>query len=197
MIYYLAWYIFFILSKLFFPLKISGLESIPRQGSFIFASNHRSYLDPMLVGLCYRRKLSYVAKDTLFKNKFFGFLLNQVGAFPVRRNAPDIRSIKEALKRLKRGCPIVIFPEGTRVSTGEGKKPELGAGFLAVKADVPVVPVFIEGSDRVLPPGSPRLKPGPIYVTIGKPMRFLQPHDYPRIAAEIMDAVSSLRSNNK
>src|SRR3989338_365801 len=114
MVYWIAHVLFVIVSKLIFPIKVKGREYIPAQNSFILASNHLSNLDPMILGLASRRRLSYIAKESLFKNKIFGVILHQVGAFPIKREAADFRAIRETLRRLKKGSPIVIFPEGTR-----------------------------------------------------------------------------------
>ena len=141
------------LAAIFSPLKISGREKIPPGGGFIVASNHISNLDPFLIGLCFHRRIAYMAKDSLFRTKIGGFFFRQVEAFPVRRGEQDVWAVREAMKRLKRGLPVLMFPEGTRQGKGPRQKVHSGIGFLAVKAGVPILPVHIRGADKVLPPG--------------------------------------------
>ena len=116
MLYWTAHYLFCLLRMIYFPITLYGRENIPARGSFIFASNHLSNLDPMLLGLCSGRRLSYMAKDSLFKNKIIGFILSLVDAFPINREGPDVRALRESLRRLKAGRPLVVFPAGTRGS---------------------------------------------------------------------------------
>ena len=187
MIYGIAWVIWKILRTLSFPLKVQGKENVPAKGACIFASNHLSYLDPMIIGGCFPRRVSYLAKDSLFKNKLFGFFLNGVGAFPVKRDTADIGAIKEALKRLKAGCPLVLFPEGTRLTSQ--KEIQAGVALIAVKSGVPVVPVYLKGSNQVLPPGAKFLKRCPVSVTFGAPKIYSKEISYPKIAAQIMQEI--------
>ncbi len=194
MIYWISHFIFVAISKLFFPVRVKGLHHIPAKGSFILASNHLSNLDPMLLGIASRRKLSYIAKESLFKNKFFGFFLRKVNAFPIKRDSLDIGAIKEALKRLRNSSPIVIFPEGTRTQTVEIKEPQPGIGLLAVKANVAVVPTLIDGSDKVLAPGQKMLRPGAITVSFAPPIFCSTQDSYPQIASRIMQEIYNLRS---
>ncbi len=190
MIYTIAWCLWHILRIISFPLKIRGKENTPQQGAFILASNHLSYLDPMTIGGCFPRRISYMAKESLFKNKIFAFILNSVGAFPVKKETGDIGAIKEALKRLKMGCPLVLFPEGTRISTQKQNYP--GVAFIAAKSGVPVVPVCIQGSDQVLPSGKKFLRRRPVSVSFGKPQVYAKENSYQEIADCIMKEIHSL-----
>ncbi len=191
--YHFARLWFIVLSKLYFPIQVTGLENIPARAGCIFASNHVSNLDPFIVGICCRRPLSYVAKDSLFKNKFFAYVLGIVGAFPIKRNSVDFRALRQALKRLSEGHPLLVFPEGTRLAKDGERKIQPGIGFLAVKSGVEVIPVFIQDSEKSLPPGARKLTRHPVRVYIGKGRKFLQDEDYPRIAKEIMDSVMALK----
>lgn len=187
MIYGIAWILWKIFRTLSFPLKVLGKENVPRKGACIFASNHSSYLDPMIIGGCFPRYISYMAKDSLFKNKLFAFFLNGVGAFPVKRDSADISAIKEALKRLKKGFPLVVFPEGTRLSSQ--KEIHSGAAFIAAKSGIPVIPVYIKGSDRVRPPGAKFLKRYPVSVSFGLPKIYSKEISYEEIAKQIMQEI--------
>jgi len=133
-----------------------------------------------------------MAKDTLFDNKIMGFMLRHVETFPVRRGTSDIGALRETLRRLKRGLPVVMFPEGTRKGSGKEVAIQTGIGFLAVKGEVPVLPVFIEGSDQVLPPGAKMFKRRRVSVTFGTPLKFSKEQPYPDIVNNIMDNIQLL-----
>jgi len=192
MIYWILYYIIKISGQIFSPRTILGKEHIPKAGSFILASNHKSNLDPLLIGLCFHRRISYMAKDSLFQNPIMRFFLQHVEAFPIRRGASDVRALRESLRRLKRGLPVVVFPEGTRQGTGIKSKTHPGIGFLAVKGRVPVIPVHIDGSDKVLPPKSRIPKRARITISFGKPILFSEGQSYPDIVTAIMKEIEAL-----
>ena len=194
MIYWIAHGIIAALSKIFFPITVYGFQNIPRRTPIIFASNHRSNLDPVLIGLASSRRLSYIAKESLFKNPAFSFILYQVGAFPIRRDSGDAGAIKEAIKRLKKGGRVVIFPQGTRMVTLEEAKIQSGIGLLAVKSGAVIIPVYIDGSEKVMPPGAKFFKRSRINVSFGKPTNFSIEEPYEAIARRTMDGIKALAS---
>ena len=130
-----------------FRLRRTGHHHIP-SGGVILASNHRSFLDPFLIGLCLRRPIYFVSKQELFKNPLVGWFLNNMGAFPVRRGESDEESMETARQLLANGSAVVIFPEGTRRPTGSLGRPKRGVGRLALESGAPVVPVAVKGSER-------------------------------------------------
>jgi 1-acyl-sn-glycerol-3-phosphate acyltransferase len=132
---------------LLFRLRRTGHRHIPA-GGVILAANHRSFLDPFVVGCCLRRPIYFVAKQELFRNPLRGWLLNCLGAFPVRRGESDEASVATALGLLARGQAVVIFPEGTRVRSGSLGEPRRGVGRLALASGAPVVPIALTGTDR-------------------------------------------------
>jgi len=192
MFYWIAYVFLKLLSKIFFPCRYEGLEHLPKKGSYLVASNHVSNLDPIILGLSVWRKFSYIAKESLFKKKLFRFIMHQVGAFPIKRDSSDFRAIREAFKRLKRGCPVILFPEGTRQGKNASRRALPGVGLIAVKSQLPVIPVFIRGSDQVLPPGKRVLKRHPVTVSFGKPLHFSKDQSYPDISRLIMENIYSL-----
>jgi 1-acyl-sn-glycerol-3-phosphate acyltransferase len=192
MIYWVSYYIIKAIGQIISPRTIIGKENILREGGIILASNHKSNLDPLLIGLCFNRRIAYMAKESLFRNRFVRFFLTQVQAFPIRRGEADIRALREAIRRLKRGFPLVVFPEGTRQGSGKEGKVESGIGFLAVKSGVPVIPVNIQGSDKVLPPKSKMPKRERVTVSFGKPMTFSAEQSYPEIVTSIMKEIEAL-----
>ncbi len=164
---------------------------------FIIASNHISNMDPFILGLASRRRLSYVAKESLFYSKLLRYLLYRVDAFPIKRGGADFRAMRETLRRLKKGAPVVLFPEGTRQIAGVERKVHEGIGFIVAKAGVPVIPAYIKDSDKVLPPGSKILKRHRVTVFFGEPLHFTKHQSYADIAHQVMEKVSSLALGHK
>ncbi len=127
-----------------FSLQIEGKENIPKDGGYVFASNHRSYEDPILISFPTRVPFAYMAKEELFEKNFaFTALIKAFGAFPVVRGSGDMSVIDESINRLNKGYNLVIFPEGTRSKDGKVGKGKTGVALIAAKAQVPVVPVGI------------------------------------------------------
>lgn len=178
--------------KLFLPIHVIGVDNIPSKGAFILAGNHLSYLDPVVFGAFCFRSLCYLAKAELFKNPFFGWLLRKVNAFPLKRNASDVSAIKEALRHLNAGKGIILFPEGTRSDDARVKKGLGGVGFLSRKANVPIVPAFIKGTDKALPKKAKFVKRYPITVVYGKPIICDDRVDDVEMAAFVMKAIARL-----
>ncbi|RKY31093.1 MAG: 1-acyl-sn-glycerol-3-phosphate acyltransferase [Candidatus Omnitrophota bacterium] len=196
MLYNLFRFIFFVIFKLLFRYEVRGRENIPKSGGFILASNHVSYLDPIAVGIGTSRRLSYLGRHDLFSNPFFSLALYKAGVVPIKRKSADLAALKEAMRRVKRGLGLVIFPEGTR---GAGlKEVQPGIGFLAAKLNVPVVPVFVRGTEKALPKASKFIKPVKISVFFGRQISIERRTPYPDIAQKIMDSIRRLscESNN-
>jgi 1-acyl-sn-glycerol-3-phosphate acyltransferase len=157
--------------KLFVRLEVKGAENVPQKGSFVFASNHQSNLDPFLLGVATQRKLAYFAKAELFRYRLGAFLLRKVNAFPVRRGRNDRDAIQHSLHCLESGLGLVFFPEGSRFHGPEDRtKAKPGMAMVASRSGSPVVPARIIGSDRVLPPGATFPRPGRVKVVFGKPL---------------------------
>ncbi len=192
LIYAIAFVIMKVTSLLFCPFRAVGRENIPSRGAFIFACNHQSNVDPVLVGLNVKRVVHYMAKDSLFKNPVFGFVLRGCGAFPVKRGRIDKGALKEALGYLESGEPLLIFPQGTRRKAGEERKVNPGLGFLAVKSGVPVVPVRLIGTDKVLPKGAKWFHRHPVTLVFGKPLTFKPDQDYAEASLGALDRILSL-----
>lgn len=129
--------------KAFYRYKFINNNSIPHEGAYIIASNHMSFSDPVLLGLGQRRRLFFMAKQELFKNKFFGGLIRALGAFPVERGAGDGKAIKTGEDLIKEGKVMTIFIEGGRTKTGEFMRPRSGCALVAQQMQVPVIPACI------------------------------------------------------
>jgi 1-acyl-sn-glycerol-3-phosphate acyltransferase len=197
MIYWIGFVLVKILDKIYFTTRYIGRENLPAKGSFILACNHLSNVDPFIVGTSVWRHFNFIAKDSLFKNKILGFFFAEFGAVPIKRDSSDFHAIREVLRRMKKGDPLVLFPEGTRGVTGREKKIQPGIGMIALKSDVPVIPTFIQDSDKALPNGKKWFKRYPVKVTFGKPMRFSQDEAYTEVASKIMQSVNELAANQQ
>jgi len=161
-----------ILLPWYFDWTVEGTERLPESGAAIVVANHVNYLDPLAMGLALRRPLHFMAKRELFNNPVIGWLLRKVYAFPVRRGAADRQAIRHALKILKEGEVLALFPEGTRSATGNLQELQRGAAMLALRSGAPVIPMVILGGYEALAGGRKIPRRGPLTVRIGKPLIF-------------------------
>lgn len=155
---------------LYFRLVRIGREHVPSEGPVIFAANHRSFLDPFIIGTLMRRPVYYVAKRELFSNRLTGWFLNSLGAFPVNRGASDEEMVTTAKAILARGDAIVIFPEGTRIRPGTLGEPKRGIGRMALETGAAVVPIALIGTEAVR--RGWRIRPHRVRIRVGRPLRF-------------------------
>jgi len=190
-LYFLAKVLCFIFFKGFFRTEVTGQENIPKSGPFILAANHTSFLDPPLLGFACPRVLHYLARSTLYRNRFFSFLISSLHAIPLDREGSAL-ALKKALAVLQRKQALVIFPEGTRSPDGQLQPPRPGIGFIAQKSGAPVIPVFISGSHQALPVGARFIRPAKIRIKIGPPRIWKTP-DYAEIGSQIMEEIRKLR----
>ena len=150
-----------------FRPKVTGREYIPETGPVILAPVHRSFADFGFAAFCTDRKLFFMTKDEMWKKKWLGKLLLSVGAFPVHRESADREALQRAEEVLRKGSPLVLFPEGTRREGPVIEDLMEGAAFLSARTDAPIVPIGIGGSDLAMPKGSAIPKPMTIQVVIG------------------------------
>jgi glycerol-3-phosphate dehydrogenase (NAD(P)+) len=171
----------------YFRLRRLGTEHIP-EGGVILASNHRSFLDPFAIGCCLGRPIYFVAKQELFKNPLLGWILNCLGAFPIKRGASDEESVATSLALLERGEAVVIFPEGTRIRTGSLASPKRGVGRLALQSGSPVVPIAVTNSERARKGW--RIRPVKVHIRCGPPLTFPRVDDpSPFLAGEVTERI--------
>ena len=156
----------------YFRMKRIGMEHIPADGPLIIAANHRSFMDPWVIGMMLRRPVYYVAKTELFHHRIPAWLLSSLGAFPVDRGGGDRDAMDAARRILERGDVVVIFPEGTRTRPGALGAPKRGVGRLALETGAPVVPVALIGTEAVR--RGWRIRPHKVRIRAGRPLRFPQ-----------------------
>jgi len=159
-----------ILTSWLFDLKVYGAEHLPPSGGVLLISNHESNLDPVLLGVQVRRRISFIAKTELFRNPLFSWLITSLNAFPVRRGERDVGAIREALRRLHAGHVLTMFPEGTRTRNGEIGRIQPGIAMLIKRADVPIIPAVIDGAWKAWPRGKKLPRRYPIRVMYGPPL---------------------------
>ncbi|MDP6381455.1 MAG: lysophospholipid acyltransferase family protein, partial [Phycisphaerae bacterium] len=130
---------------------------LPNMGGVLVVSNHQSYLDPILSALGATRPFNPMARASLFRNWAFSWLIRSLFAFPIKRTTGDLGAIREALRRLRQGKIVLVFPEGTRTSDGSIGQIQEGVVAIASRAGVPIVPMVVDGAfeawprDRSLP----------------------------------------------
>lgn len=174
MLYYIGKFISWLIAKIFGRLRVIGAENVPRTGGVVLAPNHTSYIDPPLAGVGCRRKVWFMAKAELFAIPVLGAIIPRVGAFPVRRSTADRQALRRAHELLTAGEVVNIFFEGGRSPDGRLLPPELGPAMIALRAEVPIVPVALINADRLLPRHSAFLHFTRVTVVFGEPLTF--PH---------------------
>jgi 1-acyl-sn-glycerol-3-phosphate acyltransferase len=182
-----------------FDQRVYNRHYEPADGGVVYISNHQSFLDPMLVSDTLRRPGNYMARDTLFANRWFRLLIGSLGAFPIRRGTADIAALKEAIRRLKQGRAVVIFPEGTRTPDGRIGPFLPGVSVLSQRAADWTVPVLIDGAFEAWPKDRALPGPGRIYVEYGRPISRQEasgqtPEDFAqRVRRTLIDMQTDLR----
>jgi len=183
--------------KIFFRFQVINSKNVPEKGGVIVATNHVSYLDPLVIGCAVKkRQATYMAKKGLFKILLIGTFVKTF-SFPVDRDKPTPSSIKEAVNRLKKGELIVMFPEGSRSRDGSLLDAKRGAGMIAAMSGAIVVPAFIDGTHKALPVSAKFIKLSKIKVIFGNPMEIKgvkTGKDFQeRIGNDIMKAIKNLK----
>jgi len=163
-----------------------GVRYVPRTGAVILVCNHQSFLDPVLATMALPREACYMARDSLFRRRLFKRLIESLNAFPIRRSAADLTAVKGALRRLKQGMALVMFPEGTRTLDGRVGPMLPGLGTIARKAAVPIVPTLIDGAFQAWPRGRALPRPASVIVEYGPPIR---PAEFADLTAEELVAL--------
>ncbi len=141
MIIFLTW----LVGKIFYRLKVYGLEHYYPRGA-ILAANHTSFFDPPVIAVSWPEEVHFLARETLFKNRFFGALIRNVNTHPVTGGAGDIGVMKTILSLLEQGKKVVLFPEGTRSKSGELQAFKAGISMLVSRTNTAIIPIYIDGA---------------------------------------------------
>lgn len=180
-----------------YRIKIEGAENMPKTGPVLLCSNHVAAKDPVVLGLCQKRQVFYMAKEELFANPFIGKILRGLGAFPVKRGSGGADALEEGYKLLGDNAVVGVFIEGHRSETGELQKPKTGAALLAYRTKAPVVPVCITAEDGKRPRAFHKM-----LISFGKPITAEQlaiPDESSmqlrRASRTIMGEITNLRVN--
>lgn len=183
--------------RLFYKIDIQGIENIPKEGPAILCSNHIHAFDSVLYVTRIKRMVYAMGKEELFDTKFKNKFMRSLGVFPVKRDSvASEEGINEAIKYLNNGELLMIFPEGTRNGLEKGVKPKKGIALIALKANVPIIPMAMEGNFKFFTK---------IKIRIGKPMEFseyylkedekINPRHLILVTNQVMDEVMRLKNS--
>ena len=170
--YWAGWTLTRVMCRAVFRRREAGWENVPTSGPFILAANHDSFMDPPLVGGSCPRPISYLARESLFHNPVFGWVLRRVGSVPVDRDGASGKGLKTILDRLLAGDGIILFPEGTRSQDGRLQRGRPGIGLVVLKSGAPVVPARVFGTFEAFGRHRRWPRPSSVGVRLGAPLRF-------------------------
>ena len=153
-----------------FQVRALDRHRVPRRGGVILASSHQSFLDPLLVAVGLQRRVTFLARETLFRRSAFAGLIRSLGAVAIRRESLGVSGVRSSVELLREGRVVLVFPEGTRTRDGEIGLVRPGVCLMAHRAGVPVVPVTICGAYEVWPRNRLLLRPGHIEMRFGRPI---------------------------
>lgn len=151
-----------------FGYRFRFAEPLPPEGGLLVLSTHQSLLDPVFLGIACERRLSSLARASLFRFGPFGALIRGLDAVPIDRAAPSLAAMKTVIAKLRDGAALVIYPEGTRTSDGHPGEIKPGFALIAKRAGVPIVPVAIVGAWECWPRQRPFPLPGRVHVEFGR-----------------------------
>jgi len=175
-----------------FSLRTEGMHNVPRTGPLLVVANHQSFLDPVAIGLAVRRKLIYLARKTLFRNRFFTWLIRSLNAVPIDQEGIGKEGIRTVSEQLHMGKAVLVFPEGERTPHGDMLPLKPGVHLLIKRTLAPILPVGIAGAyhswprSRKLPIPAPLFMPpwaGTLAVSIGAPLDARRFAELPRAQA--------------
>ena len=166
----MAW----LLCHSYFRISSKGRQHIPGHGPFLIACHHSSYLDPVSIGVVMPGFISYLAREDIFRPPL-KWVIEHLFVYPISRDSGDIKALRIAQDLLKKGHRVLLFPEGTRSDTGRVKTFKAGVGLIALRTQVPVLPVYIRGAYDCWPRSRRLPLPGRIRVFFGPP---LMPEDF-------------------
>jgi 1-acyl-sn-glycerol-3-phosphate acyltransferase len=171
-----------VVATVFGRVRIIGAEKVPSTGAFVLAPVHRSNVDFALTSLITKRPMRYMGKDSIWKSRALGRFVSMLGAYPVHRGSADRESLRATTEIIDGGSPVVVFPEGTRRSGPVVENLFDGPAYLAARTGVPIVPMGIGGSERMMPKGAKFLKPTKLVLLVGDPIAAPPPTEGGRVS---------------
>lgn len=156
--------------RVWLKLTVLGKHNIPAHGAFILAPVHRSNMDIPIASAVTRRRMRFMGKDSLWHYKIVGSMFSALGAFPVTRGSADLEALRRCIAIVDSGEPLVMFPEGTRQRGDTMQTLFDGAAYVALKTQVPIVPVGIGGSEDIMPSGSAKIRRRRCAAVVGVPI---------------------------
>ena len=200
-LYRVCWWVVYALVELVFRLRVEGHEHIEAGKGLVLASNHCSYLDPVLIGVAAGRELWYVTKRETFSVPFLGWLVRALHGMPIDRSRGDRSALLALEGRLRTGRVVLLFPEGTRNKSGSFLKPKSGVVRAVYRTAVPVVPVYVSGTVNVW---NVLLGMNRATVRFGQPIRFFPDQlpsrrrdAYHSITSEVMRKIDGLKRGGR
>jgi len=184
-----------LLFVLLFGIRVFWRDRVPRKGGVLLVANHQSFLDPVIAAVGLPRRVSYLARSDLFHGKIFTWLISSLGALPMRRGTADTAAVKGAIRMLRAGQAVLVFPEGTRTPDGSVGTFHSGMCMMAARANVPIVPVAIDGAFETWPRGRKLFRLGCIRVAYGRPVRVVRKkgEDYRLISDHVRSIILDVR----
>ena len=186
------------LARVAATVTVTGAEHMPYGTGVLLVANHLTNFDPLLIGMCFKRELHFMAKIELYRNRLISWFITQMHAFPVRRGEVDRAALRRAEELLRQRRVVALFPEGHR-SHGEGvQESKGGIALIARRSGAPILPVAISGTELLLPGQLIHWRPWRrphITVTVGEPFELPRVEgraDYDALAAIIMGRVAAL-----
>ena len=187
-LYYLGRFLFKWMFILIYRCKSEGSQNIPENIGVILAPNHTSFFDPPITGCFMKQDLFFMAKEELFSIPVLGWCIKRTNAFPVKRGKQDMSAFRNAFGLLENKKALLVFPEGTRSKDGQLGKARAGVGMLACNGQVPVIPVKITNTNKML-------KFKKLYIIYGKPIyppKEYKKEDYLKLSQTVLDEIKKL-----
>ncbi|MGF1588531.1 MAG: lysophospholipid acyltransferase family protein [Pleurocapsa sp.] len=181
----------------YFRIKIQGAENVPQSGGLIAVSNHASYFDPPILSNCVGRPVAFMAKEELFEIPILKQGIKLYGAYPVKRSTGDRAALRAAIAAIESGWVAAVFLQGTRSADAQITAPKLGAAWIAAKTQVPLLPVSLWGTEKIISQGSSFPQPVPLTVRIGDviaPPPSTKKEDLQAVTEQCAIAINSLHA---
>lgn len=172
-----------------FNYRVIGRERLQLEGGALLVCNHASFVDPPLVGVAFDEEIYFLARKTLMSNPLSKAVYKAWNTIPVDQERPDMTSLKTVIKLLKQGEKVLVFPEGSRSENGAIQRGQPGVGLIVAKANVPVIPMRLFGTNEAMPVGSSVFHPAEITLVIGEPWKY-DPSKYANSGKDLYSAIS-------